>query len=242
MNEYTPTGTFVQTLITTPTDCPTGSAFDGKGSLYVTTFVNNRISKVTHTSGAVSVFSSSAMLGDGTVYNSPESIAFGPGSTKMYVSDANRFGTGGGIYVLTPLTGAGIGFYHLATSTGSMGAGESDFLAESPAATLYMTNENPVQGFMAVDQATGNIVSPSFAATLPSTGYAIAFLPNGNMWVRDTTRILEYSPSGALLKAIRNPTFVLAIASVFNPTFRRLYVANNSATGKSSPSRAQVYP
>ena len=232
VNEYTPTGAFVQTLITTPSDAPTGSAFDGTGNLYVTTFGNNRILKVTHTSGAVSVFSSNTTLGDGTVYNSPESIAFGPGYTKMYVSDANRFGTGGGIHVVTPATGADTAFYALPTSNGSAGAGESDWLAESPTATLYMTNENPTQGVMAVDQTTGNIVTPSFVPTLPNFGYAMSFLPNGNMWVSVTTSVSEYSSAGTLLKTIVNATFVLAFASVFNPTFTRFYVANNSATGK----------
>jgi hypothetical protein len=225
VNEYTPTGSLVQTLISNA-NLPTGSAFDGQGNLYVTEFESNDILKVDGTTGAVSVFSNDSSLADGTVFNSPESIAFGPGFTKMYVSDANRFGTGGGIHVIDPATGKGIGFLPLPSSNGSGGVGESDWLALDANASLFMTNENPAQGIMQVNQSTGDIVSPSFAGNLPNFGYAMSYDPSGNLWLSDTDRILEFSPSGSLLRAITNPSFSVVFAGVFNPPFNTIYAGD----------------
>ncbi|HEX9539008.1 MAG TPA: hypothetical protein VGA04_12650, partial [Streptosporangiaceae bacterium] len=73
----------------------------------MTEFIGNDILKVDGSTGAVSVFSNDSILGDGTAFDSPESIAFGPGYTRMYVSDANRFGSGGGIHIIDTATGKG---------------------------------------------------------------------------------------------------------------------------------------
>ncbi len=67
-------------------------------ALYITEFFGNDILKVDHTTGVVSVFSNDTILGDGSVYNSPESIAFGPNFNSIYVTDANRNGPGGGMH------------------------------------------------------------------------------------------------------------------------------------------------
>jgi DNA-binding beta-propeller fold protein YncE len=104
VNEYTPAGALVQTLIPAA-NTPTGSAFDGAGNLYVTEFGSNDILKVDAKTGSVSVFSNNTILADGTSFNSPESIAFGPGYTSMFVSDANRNGPNGGIHVIDTATG-----------------------------------------------------------------------------------------------------------------------------------------
>ena len=227
--EYSPTGGPVQTLIPNA-KTPTGSAFDGAGNLYVTEFGANDILKVDAQTGAVSVFSNNSILNDGTSFNSPESIAFGPGYTKMYVSGANRNGPGGGIHVIDTATGKGIGFYALSSSVGSAGIGESDWLAFNASATLYMTNENQTQGVMQVDQSSGDIVKPSFVANLPATGYAMAFDPSGDLWLSDTSKILEYAPSGSLINTITNPSFSTVFSAVFNPPFNTIY-AGDLATG-----------
>ena len=60
---------------------PTGSAFDSHGNLFVTDFSisdGGEILRVDAITGAVTTFSNDAILGDGTTYDSPESIAFGP--------------------------------------------------------------------------------------------------------------------------------------------------------------------
>lgn len=225
VNEYTPAGTFVQTLISNA-NVPTGSAFDGAGNLYVTEFGGNDILKVDGQTGAVSVFSNDQILGDGTGFNSPESIAFGPGYTRMYVSDANRLGVGGGIHVIDTASGKGVGFYPLPSSVGSEGVGESDWLAFDQAGSLYMTNENAAQGVMKVDQATGDVVQPSFISNLPDIGYATSFDRNGDLWVSDTSSILEYDASGTLLRTITNPSFNTVFAAVFNPPFDTVYAGD----------------
>lgn len=229
VNEYSAAGSLVQTLIPSA-NVPTGSAFDGSGNLYVTEFGGNDILKVDATTGAVSVFSNDTILGDGTVFNSPESIAFGPGYTRMYVSDANRDGPGGGIHVIDSATGKGIGFYPLASSSGSEGTGESDWLAVNQSGALFMTNENPAQGIMQVDQTTGDIQQPSFVPKLPDIGYAMSFDQNGDLWVSDTSSILEYSPTGGFIKTIINTSFSQVFAAVFNPPYNAVY-AGDLATG-----------
>jgi hypothetical protein len=225
VNDYSPSGALIQTLIPNA-NTPTGSAFDGAGNLYVTEFGANDILKVNNQTGAVTVFSNDAILGDGTQFNSPESIAFGPGYAKMYVSDANRFGSGGGIHVIDPATGKGIGFLPLPSSLGSLGTGESDWLAFSPSASLYMTNENATQGVMEVDEAAGDIVQPSFIPNLPGYGYAMSFDPSGDLWLSDTSQILEYGANGSLLRTITNPSFSTLFSAVFNPPFSTIYAGD----------------
>ena len=55
-----------------------------------------------------------------------------------------------------------------------------------------MTNENPTQGIMKVDPSSGDIVQPSLVANLPNYGYALSFDASGNMWLSDTSSLLEY--------------------------------------------------
>ena len=226
VQEYTPSGSLVQTLMNIPVSIPTGSAFDGQGNLYVSEFGANAIERIDAVTGAATVFSNNAILADGTSYNSPESVAFNAGFTKLYVSDANRFGTGGGIHVIDASTGKGLDFLPISSSSGSGGQGESDWLAFNAANTLYMTNENPVQGIMQVNEATKDIVSPSFVANLPNVGYAISFDKLGDVWVGDTNTILEYSPAGVLLQTINNTNFSTVFAAVFNPAGDTFYAGD----------------
>lgn len=225
VNEYAPDGTLVQTLAT-GLNAPTGSAFDGSGNLYVTEFGTNDIVKINGITGAQTVFSDNTILGDASSFNSPESIAFGPGYTKMYVSDANRNGPGGGIHVLDPATGKALGFLSLPTSSGSAGAGESDWLAFDKSGSLFMTNENPAQGIMQVDLSGGDIVQPSLVANLPDDGYALSFDSGGNIWLGDTTSVLEYTSSGTLIRTITNPDFSQLFAAAFNPPFNTVYMGD----------------
>ena len=228
VDEYTPSGTFVQALTTANT--PTGSAFDGHGNLYVTEFWGNDILRVDATTGAVTVFSNDLILADGTAYHNPESVAFNAGFTKLYVSEVNRIGTPRGIHVVDASTGKGLDFLPLNSSSGSSapgaGQGQSDWLAFNASDTLFMTNENSSQGIMQVDQVTKDIVSPSFVPNLPNTGYAISFDKNGDLWVGDTNTILEYSPAGTLLKTITNPNFSVVFAAVFNPAGDTFYAGD----------------
>jgi sugar lactone lactonase YvrE len=230
VNEYTPGGTLVQTLVQNA-NLPTGLAFDGQGNLYVTEFLGDDILKVDALTGQVSVFSNDSILGDGTTFNSPESIAFGPGYTKMYVSDANREGAGGGIHVIDTATGKGIGFYPLPSSSGSEGTGESDWLAFDSSGSLYMTNENPTQGVMIVDQATGDINQPSFIPSLPDYGYSMSFDASGNLWLADSTAVLEYDASGTLLQTITDANFTQIFASAYDPSSGTNYFGDLTSGG-----------
>jgi hypothetical protein len=226
VQEYTPSGSLVQTLMNIPVSIPTGSAFDGQGNLYVSEFGANAIERIDAVTGAATVFSDNTILADGSSYNSPESVAFNSGFTKMYVSDANRFGRDGGIHVVDASTGKGLDFLPISSSSGSDGRGESDWLAFNAANTLYMTNENPVQGIMQVNEATKDIVSPSLVANLPNVGYAISFDKLGDVWVGDTNTILEYSPAGLLLQTITNTNFSTVFAAVFNPAGDTFYAGD----------------
>jgi sugar lactone lactonase YvrE len=232
VDEYTPSGTFVQELISGADglSTPTGSAFDGNGNLYVTDFSNDQILERDALTGAVSTFASNATLANGHSFNAPESIVFSKGYSQMFVSNANREGAGGGINIVDTATGKGAGFYPLPSSNGSEGAGESDWLAFDANSTLYMTNESPSQGVMKVDTGTGDIVQPSFVADLPNYGYAISFDKDGNLWVGDTDNILEFRTDGTAARTISNPDFSQIFSAVFNATGDRLY-AGDLATG-----------
>lgn len=225
VEEFTPNGALVQTLVSHSSE-PTGSVFDAEGNLYVTEFGANDILRVDAVTGAVTTFSDNAILDDGTVYNSPESIAFGPDG-KMYVSDANRDGPGGGIHIVDPLTGKGLGFLPLPSSTGSMGKGESDWLAFNAAGDLYMTNENDAQGVMRVNLATGDVVQPSFIPNTPGA-YAISYDPHGNIWLASTAQISEYSPAGVPIRSILNENNGTLFAATFNPSGNVFFVTANN--------------
>jgi hypothetical protein len=232
VDEYTASGLFVQKLMTSADGLglPAGSAFDGNGNLYVTDFTNSQILKRDALSGAVSVLASNATLGGGHVFNSPESIVFNKGYTKMYVSDANRDGSGGGVNVVDVASGTSAGFYPLTSSVGSEGGtGESDWLAFDGNSNLYITNENPTQGVMRVDAASGDVVQPSFAPNLPNTGYALSFDKNGDLWVGDSTSILEYSAAGAPMRTITNPNFGTIFAAVFNASGDQFFAGDLSS-------------
>ena len=124
------------------------------------------------------------------------------------------------------MTGKGHGFLPLPSSSGSHGAGESDWLAFNAAGSLFMTNENPTQGVMQVNQASGDIVQPSFVPNLPGNGYAISFDKNGDLWVGDSSQVLEYSTTGVLLNTISHPVGE-AFAAVFDPSGNNFYVGDD---------------
>ena len=88
---------------------------------------------------------------------------------------------------------------------------------------LYMTNENPTQGIMQVDQSTGDIEQPSFVANLPNYGNAMSFDASGNLWLDDYDSIQEYSPTGSLLRNITNPSFISLFAGAFDPSLKTFY-------------------
>ncbi len=144
------------------------------------------------------VFSNDTILGDGSVYNSPESIAFGPNFKSMYVTDADRGGPGGGMHVLDPTTGAGTAFFPLPSSAGNDGAGESDWTALDANRNVFITNENTTQGVMQVNTTTGDVILPSFIPDTPGIfPYTLSFDKNGNVWLGDRTRCWNTAPCGA---------------------------------------------
>src|SRR5206468_1864723 len=77
-----------------------------------------------------------------------------------------------------------------------------------------------------VNQTTGDIEQPSFVANLHDIGYAMSFDLNGNLWLSDTSRILEYDPTGTLLKTISNPASNIIFSAVFNPPYNAVYAGD----------------
>lgn len=225
VNEYTPSGTFVRTLLdgSGGLQAPWGLAFDNAGNLYVADAggINgggNQIFKLDNRTGILSVLSNNQTLGDGSIYNGPEQLAFTPDFSELYVTDFEcgcypPFGPPGGLHLISPTTGKGLAFYPLPSSYGCFPGtcfqGESDGVALS-GSNVYITNETQTQGIMRVNTTTGDIYQPSLIPNLPGGGipYGLALDKNNQLWIADTTQVLVYgnlTGTPVLLKTIPAP-------------------------------------
>lgn len=260
VKELSPEGRFVRTLMdvtNVPPDpdgrpfSPSGSALDNHGNLYLTDYTGNRILKRDGANGTVSVLSDNGASDGGShdvgvpgplpnghtdSYIYPESVAFSTDYTRMYVSEA---GLGGGINVVDPNTGREKGWLPVTGSLGTQdfhqgGAGQSDWLAVNPANQLFLTNENGSQGVMQVNVPSGNVAlhnGTGFTGSLSGSDGGITFDPAGNLWVADTTALLEYNSSGAHLRSIPSPETAGALfVTALDPAAQQVY-GGNSYTG-----------
>ena len=185
VNEYTPTGVFVQQLNTgNGAAFTTGSGFDSSGNFFVTDFGSNVVSK----------FNNSGTLINGsflTGFNTdPESISF--------ASNGNIFvGQADGTHQIREYTSTGA--FVAAFSADVSGQRGTDWIdLSADQSTIYYAGEgNSIRRF---DVAT-NTQLTAFATGLPGPdAFELRILSNGNVLVADGNQVVELSSAGALIK------------------------------------------
>jgi hypothetical protein len=182
VNEYTPSGTLVQTLNTTQGGYTTGSAFDSpgpSGNFYVTDFSASQVSKFD---------SSGTLLGTfGSGYSIPESILF-DASGNVYVGNVSN--------PILKFDSAGNPLASFTTPTG-----RSDWIdLAADQCTMYFDGEGADIG--SINVCTGGTPGPNFnAAPLPgSAAYAFRLLPGGGLIVADGTLIVRLDAAGNVIQ------------------------------------------
>jgi PEP-CTERM motif len=189
VNEFTPTGTLVQTLDdTSGSTFTTGSAFDSPGNFYVTNF----------STGTVSQFDGSGNLLNVSFATPPpgglvESISFAKNG-DFYVG-----GQGANIQEFSP-TGALIATFNV---TGGNGTGRTDWidLQADQSTILYDGEGNNILSF---NTATST-QNPDFVDSLPGPIFALRALSNGDVLVADSANALELGPTGTILQTYTLP-------------------------------------
>lgn len=190
VDEFTPTGTLVQTLNTGLGGFTTGMGFDSSGDLYVTDF----------SAGDVSEFNNSGTLTNATFISgqvSPESLAFSA-SGNIYVGDASQA-------VINEYNAAGTKIGSTNAATQDRGTDWIDLQADQK--TMLYTSEG--SSVLSVNTAT-NTQNANFANGLPgSNAYALRTIPTGtdagDVLVADSSNALLLSSTGTILKTYTLP-------------------------------------
>ncbi|MFI5057953.1 MAG: hypothetical protein ACHQLQ_07190 [Candidatus Acidiferrales bacterium] len=184
----TPTPTLIATLDTGQANTETtGMAFDASGNLYATVFEAQNIVKFDHNGNWISTFGSGF-----TAF--PESILF-DSAGNAYVGQATGVGNSGPHEVLKfSSTGTPLGTFVPATEF--RGTDWIDLAGDQK--TLYYTSE----GFLVKRfDVSANAQLLDFASGLPGpTAYAFRILPNGQVLVADTDRVVLLNTSGNVVQ------------------------------------------
>jgi hypothetical protein len=182
VEEYTPSGTLVQTLTSDATSPEnTGSIFDKNGNFYVTEFSGQQVSKFDANGTFVGAF--------GSGYNAdPESIVF-DAAGNAYVGQAD----GSGQILKFGPTGSLLNSYSPVTED----RGTDWIDLESNGCTMQYTSEGT--SIKQFDVCT-NTQLPDFATGLPGgTAFAHRILPDGTVIVADSSAALRLNASGAVI-------------------------------------------
>jgi hypothetical protein len=199
VNEYTPTGTLVQTLDTTTGSTYTaGMGFDSSGNLYVTDF----------STGQVSQFDNSGNLLNASFISgqtNPESLAFDT-SGNIYVGDADLHLSGAnGTGVINEYNASGTLIGTTSALTQIRGTDWIDLQADQH--TVFYTSEG--NSILSVDTAT-NTQNTAFASgTLNYYAYALREIPTGtyagDVLVADSDAARLVAPGGTILNTYALP-------------------------------------
>ena len=178
VNEYTPTGTFVQNLNDTTGATTTGLTFDSSGNLYVTNFGAAGVSKFNNTGG----FVAATFLAVST-QSLPESIV--ATSTGFFVG-----GPSGGHIDQYNLAGTLVHSYAVA---GGNGTGGTDWIDFRDANTIVYDGEGTIIKSFNIATSTQNA---DVATAAHTSTFALRVLPSGTT---DAGDILVADSSEALL-------------------------------------------
>jgi hypothetical protein len=174
--------TFVSNL-----DYPTGMAFDGSGNLYVASYSDNTISKITP-NGHVSLFASAGGI------NHPEGLAF-DSSGNLYCAnlyagaDANNYSIG----TISKITHSGtVSTFAMGIDTGT-GSSFSGLAFDSSNGNLYASS--PYSNVIDAITSTGVV---SVFASFGAETQGLVFDSHNNLFAADYSDIYEITPGGSV--------------------------------------------
>jgi uncharacterized repeat protein (TIGR01451 family) len=179
VQEFTPTGTLVQTLTDGTGSTTTGSAFDSTNNFYVTDF-DSGVSKFDNNGNLVGPFA---------IGSTPESILF-DAAGNVYVGQAD------GTRQILKFDPNGNLLASFSPAVEDRGTDWIDLAADQK--TMFYTSEgHSVKTF---DVST-NTQGTDFATGLPgSAAYALRLLPDGGALVADTEEIVRLDKTGAVVQ------------------------------------------
>jgi PEP-CTERM motif len=199
VREYTPTGTLVQTLDTgTGSAYTTGGVFDGSGNFYVTSF----------DAGVVSTFASGSTSGSffASVGGDQESITRNMTSSAFFVGQADGAGD------LTELDAAGALVNTFHTTTGPRGTDWVDLAADQT--TIYYTSEGGTVYRYSTVGAGSQLTN---FTTNGGTMYAFRILADGGVLASNTSNVLRFDNTGAVVQTYAIPNASLLFALNLDP-------------------------
>jgi hypothetical protein len=199
VREYTPDGTLVQTLDTnTNSTYTTGGVFDGSGNFYVTNF----------SGGVVSTFASGSTSGSAfaSVGGNEESITRNMTSSAFFVGQAD----GGG--ALTELDATGALVHTFTAATGDRGTDWVDLAADQT--TVYYTSEGDTVYRYSTVGAGSQLTN---FTTSGGTMYAFRILADGGVLASNTSDVLRFDNTGAIVQTYTIPNASLLFALNLDP-------------------------
>jgi hypothetical protein len=197
-------GVLIQTLNTGLGGFTTGSTTDSAGNFYVTNFSVGNVTEF----NSNGVFVQNIAAGGGN----PESIVFSASGTA-YVGNAaqNVIHILGSASVVGPVT------------VGPRGTDWIDLASNQT--TLFYTSES--KNIRRFDTVAGQLTN--FADNLPgANAFALRILPNGDVLVADTDRVLRLNSSGAIIQTYLPGTSGILFALNVDPSGTSFWTGNAS--------------
>jgi uncharacterized protein YhjY with autotransporter beta-barrel domain len=212
---YSSTFTLLDTLNTGLGGYQTGMAFDSALALYATNFSNSSITKFS-TDGNIAmpnpfVTNDASSQNESIVFNAAGEFFVGqPDGTRDIIKRA--------------ADGTFIARYDV--TTGTRGADWVELAADQK--TIYYTSEgNIVYRF---DTST-NTQLPDFATGLPgANAFALRFLPNGDLLVADSDRVVRLDSTGAIVQTYFPPGAIQLFALNLEPNGTTFLTADTNGT------------
>lgn len=185
VEEFTQTGTLVQTLNTGLGGFTTGMAFDGSGNLYVTDFSTGDVSKFDNNGNLVNAKFITGMT-------NPESILFNKAG-EIYVGDA-------GSNLIRHFDASGTLLNSFTAATEARGTDWIDLAADQKT-ILYTSEGSHVKSF----DVSANAQNADFSNLGHGVAYALRILPDGTVLVADSTEAMHLDAAGNIIKTYSLP-------------------------------------
>lgn len=214
VKEFTPSGTFVQTLDTTTGSGDTaGSAFDNAGNFYVTSFQTNEVSKFNNNG----TLAAKDFIPAGTTTHN-ESIVF-DNSGNFYVGGADQ-------NTIKKFNAAGTVLNSFIATVGPRGTDWVDLAADQH--TIFYTSEG---GSVRRFDTSTNTQLTDFTSSLGGVSYALRLLSDGGALVAHTSNVLRLNSSGAVIQTYTIPGSTTLFSLNLDPDGTTFWTGNLDSIG-----------